>query len=283
VATLGEAIEGDGGAVLGVYREPLGGRWQILASLPADRVFPTPYQRDLSEAHTARLTDVIDRTGRFLDPVIAVRNEDGTYWTPNGHHRASAMKRLGARSVTALVLLERDAAYQILAMNTEKAHNLRDKSLEVVRMARSLAEQDPRPEREFALEFDEPSFLTLGLCYEQRGRFSGGAYHPVLRRVEAFLRSALPRALETRAERAGRLLELDDLVIARVAELKERGLTSPYLKAFVVARINPLRFKRGAKSTFDDTLDKMLGAAKRFDPAKISVDQVAGASGPPEG
>jgi ParB family chromosome partitioning protein len=148
-------------------------------------------------------------------------------------------------------------------------------------MARSLAELDPRPEKEFVLEFEEPTYLTLGLCYEEKGRFSGGAYHPLLRRIEAFLGASLPRALETRKTRASRLLELDAAVIEAVAALKERGFESPYLKAFVIARVNPLRFQRGAKAGFDDTIDKMLTKARRFDAGKVEAGQLARTSGPP--
>jgi ParB family chromosome partitioning protein len=192
------------------------------------------------------------------------------------------MRAIGARAIVALVVPEPEVAYRILALNTEKAHNVREKALEVVRMARSLAELDPRPEREFALEFEEPALLTLGLCYESRGRFSGGVYAPMLRRVETFLASKLPTALATREERARALLELDDAVIAAVAALKERGFESPYLKAFVVARINPLRFQRGAKAGFDETVEKMLASARKFDAAKVKAGQLAAASGPPE-
>jgi len=280
IEELSKAIEEGGGRVLAVYREPLEGHWQVLASLPVDQVAATPFQRDLSATHVERLTDVIQRTGRFLDPIIAVRNDAGTYWTPNGHHRLAAMQRIGARSILAIVVPDREVAYQILALNTEKGHNLREKALEVIRMARDLAQLDPRPEKDFALEFEEPALLTLGATYDQRGRFSGGAYHPVLKRVEAFLSSALPKALEVRAARAARLLELDDKVIEAVAGLKERGFTSPYLKAFVVARINPLRFKRGATSTFDETIEAMLKTARRFDPSKIKIGDVASAFGP---
>jgi ParB family chromosome partitioning protein len=192
------------------------------------------------------------------------------------------MRALGARAIVALVLPEIETAYRILALNTEKAHNVREKALEVIRMARALAERDPRAERDFALEFEEPALLTLGASYEKRGRFSGGAYAPMLRRVEGFLASKLPAALATREERAAALMELDDAVIAAVAALKERGLQSPYLKAFVIARINPLRFQRGGEPKFDETVAKMLASAKRFDAAKIKADQVAAASGPPE-
>jgi len=281
VEALRAAIEEDGGAVIGVFRDPLGGKWQVLASLPIDKVKPTPYQRDVSDAHVQRLSHRIDQIDRFLDPVIVYRVGDGEYWTPNGGHRTTAMQHLGARSITALVIPDEDIAYKILALNTEKAHNVREKSLEVIRMARALAELDPQPERAFAVEFEEPAFLTLGICYENRGRFSGGAYQPVLKRVEKFLGSAMPMALAVREGRAARLLELDDVVVAAVRALKEQGIESPYLKAFVIARINPLRFKRGGSATFDEALDKMLASAKRFNPSRIKSEHIARASGPP--
>jgi ParB family chromosome partitioning protein len=279
---LDEAIQAAGGRLLGRFRDPLGGHWHVLASLPIEQVAPTPFQRDLSDTHVARLADVIGRMGRYLDPIVVVPNESGGFWTPNGHHRLAAMQRLGGRSILAVVVPEREVAYQILAMNTEKSHNLKEKSLEVVRMARALADLDPRPEQDFALEFEEPSLLTLGTTYEQQPRFAGGAYHPVLRRVDAFLTVPLPKALAARAQLAERLLEIDGHVAQAVVALKERGFTSPYLKAFVVARINPLRFRKSETPLpMDETLDKMLSAAKRFDAAKVKLGDITASGGPP--
>jgi len=282
VTDLRRAIEQDGGWVLGTYREPVGEHWHILAALPIDKVVPTPFQRDLSQSHVDRLVAVIDKMDRFLDPIIAVRTEEGTYWTPNGHHRTAALRVLGGKSIVALVLPDSQVAYQILALNTEKAHNIREKSLEVIRMARSLSTLESRADKDYALEFEEASYLTLGLCYEMRPRFSGGAYHSILKRVDSFLASTLTKALQTREERAKRLLELDDAVVATVQALRERRFESPYLKAFVVARINPLRFDRKARPSFEETLEKMLSRARRFDAEKVRVDDLAAASGPPE-
>ena len=282
VRQLVAAIEADGGRVIGAYRDPLGGAWQCFAALPLTKVAPTPFQRDLSDSHVARLTARIDEIGRFLDPVIVVRNDDGTYWTPNGNHRRAGMVNLGARSIVALVVPERDIAFKILALNTEKAHNLREKALEVVRMARELAKREPRAEKDYALEFEEPALLTLGLCYELNGRFAGGAYNPVLKRCETFLGARLPAAIELRAGRARKLIELDGAVSERVAELKARGFTSPYLKAFVVARVNPLRFQRGGESPdWDETIDRMLAGARKLDAAKVKADQIAASGGAP--
>jgi ParB family transcriptional regulator, chromosome partitioning protein len=282
VVRLGQAIESDGGSVLATYRDPLGGNWQIFAGLPLDLVEPTPYQRDLSDAHVAKLCSAIDRLGRYLDPMVVVRTDDGHYWTPNGNHRLAALRTLGARAAVAIVVPEPEVARRILLLNTEKAHNLRERALEVARLAQNLAQLDDRPEREFEAEFEEAALLTLGFCYLENGRFAGGAYHPVLRRIDTFLGSALPKALEIRRERAAKVLELEAAVSEAVQGLKARGFQSPYLRAFVVARINPIRFKRGAKVEFDETIEKMTASARRFDAAKVKADQVARASGPPD-
>jgi ParB family chromosome partitioning protein len=282
VAGFARTIEADGASVLGIFRDPLGGHWQLLAALPIDKVEPTPFQRDLSESHVRRLTAVLDALGRFLDPIIAVRNPAGGYWTPNGNHRLAALRGLGTRSVVALVLPEQEVAYKILALNTEKAHNLREKSLEVIRMARDLAGRDGLAEKDYALEFEEAAFLTLGICYEKNGRFAGGAYHPLLKRIDGFLSRPLQKALATRAERAERLLELEEAVAAAMKTLKERGFDSPYLRAFVVARINPLRFQKAANPDFDETIQKMLASAKKFRAESVKPEQLARAAGAPE-
>lgn len=277
--TLAAAIERDGGSVIGSYRDALGGNWQLFAGLPIGAVQPTPFQRDLSDPHVGRLAKSVDALDRYLDPIVVVRTGDGQYWTPNGNHRLAAMRKLGARSIVALVVPEEEIAYRILALNTEKAHNLRERSLEVIRMAHELSMLYPRPEKEFADEFEEAALLTLGVCYQSKGRFSGSAYHPVLKRIDKFLAERLPRALEIREARAARVIELDAAVTGLVNDLKARGFESPYLRNYVIARLNPLRFKRGATAEFDPTIDKMLEAAERFDPAKVRSDQLARVGG----
>ncbi len=293
---LAESIETDGGTVLAPYKDPLGGHWQIFAALPIDLVEPTPYQRDLSKPHVERLSAAMDKLGRYLDPMIVVRGdapaEEGQegregregkrpYWTPNGNHRLAALRELGARSVVAIVVPDIEVAHRILLLNTEKAHNLRERSLEVIRLAQLLAETENRSERDFEIEFEEPALLTIGLCYQENGRFAGGAYHPILRRVEKFEVSALPKALEMRRERAARVLELDAAVTDAMKRLKERGFESPYLRPFVVARINPIRFKRGTADA-GQVIETMLAAAKKFDAGRVRADQVAKAGGAPE-
>jgi ParB family transcriptional regulator, chromosome partitioning protein len=279
--SLAREVDESGGAVLATYREPFGGTPVILAALPIDQVEPTPFQRDPSEPHVKRLMNVVETLGRFLDPIIAIRQHE-SYWTPNGNHRLQALKKLGAKTIVALLVPDPEVAFKILALNTEKAHNLKEKSLETIRMERALAESHAaQVERDFLFEFDQPSFLTLGAAYESRPRLSGSAYHSVLRRVEDFLDDKLPRALAERERRAAKLLAIDDDVTRIVAKLKERGLTSPYLRPFVVARINPIRFSKSTEFDFDDVLDRMKKSAAKFNVEKVRQDDVVRAGGGP--
>src|SRR5262245_30248570 len=291
VRFLADAVAQDGGAVLAAYREPLGGHVLLLCALPIDLVAPTPFQRDVSDAHVRRLTHAMDKTKRFLDPVIAVREarvattgEDDAqklYWIPNGYHRLTALRELGAKT---LVVPETAVAYQILALNIEKAHNLRERALGVARMYRDLVVAGRGDEREdaLALEFEEPALPTLGLAYEQRPRLSGGAYHPVLRKSEEWIGRPLRTALAERERRAEALLALDDAVGAIVDCLKKRGFQSPYLRPFVIARINPLRFMKGKAPPVETLLADMTKRARGMNVDRIKAEDVARTGGPPE-
>jgi len=282
-ADAAEAVEKVGGCVVGVYKEPLGGHSTLLSILPIDKIEPTPFQRDLSDAHHKRLADVISKTGRFLDPVIAVVAPEGGFWTPNGRHRLEAMRRLGAKSITALVVAEREVAWQILALNTEKAHNLKERSLEVIRIYRALVDEDgSRPESGFAFYLDQAALVTLGVCYQRLPRFGGGAYHPFLRRLETFSDEPLRSSLRLHEKHASTVLDLEEKVAAVVKKLKERGLVSPYLRSFVVARINPLRWIKGDFPPLEDVLKTMRERATKFNVEKIKPQDLAGAAGPPD-
>src|SRR5882757_9201208 len=210
IRDVAELVRNAGGALIGAYHDPLGGRPLMLASLPLNAVQPTPFQRDLSPTHAKRLALKIDETAAFLDPLIVVRGEDGRLWTPNGRHRLAAAKVLGLKQITALISPDAKLAYRILALNTEKAHNLRDRSLEVIRMARSLAKRNGTArESEYSAQFESAELLTLGIVYEKSSRFAGGAYGSFLKKVDRFSERTLAASLREREGFAARLLDID--------------------------------------------------------------------------
>jgi ParB family chromosome partitioning protein len=282
IASLVALVREAGGAPIGAYHEPLGGRALLLASVPLAAVQPTPFQRDLSPTHAKRLAVKIDETAAFLDPLIVVRGEDGRLWTPNGRHRLAAGKVLGLKQITVLISPEESLAYRILALNTEKAHNLKDRSLEVVRMARNLAKHRGRePELQFAREFEAPELLTLGIVYQKSPRFAGGAYSAFLKKVDRFSDRSLSASLNAREGLAARLIEIDARVKTIIAALQARGFKSPYLRNYVVARINPVRFHKAKKGDtrppmpIAQALTRMAGAARGFKVGSVSNSDLA--------
>jgi ParB family chromosome partitioning protein len=282
LAPLVAEVEAVGGAAIGGYREPLSGRPILMASLPIEAVVPTPFQRNLSPTHTKKLAQKIEESGSFLDPLIVVRGEGGQLWTPNGRHRLAASKVLGLRQITALISTDEGLAFRILALNTEKAHNLKDRSLEVIRMARELAVRHKRArEIDFEAEFEAPELLTLGIIYAQQARFAGGAYGPFLKKVDRFSTRTLPASLRQREGLASRLLGIDVEVKRIIAELQQRGFKSPYLRSYVVARVNPVRFhrpKRGDTTppmSIAAALTRMAAAARRFDTSSVRHSDLA--------
>jgi len=282
-AEVAAQVQRNGGCVVGSYKDPLGGHAIMVSILPIDAIEPTPFQRDLSDAHHKRLADVISKTERFLDPIIAVSAPGGGFWTPNGRHRLAAMRRLGAKSISALVVPDREIAWQILALNTEKAHNLKERALEVIRIYRGLVDEDAsRPESQFAFYLDEAALVTLGICYERLPRFGGGVYHPILRRLEGFRDDPLRSSLRRHEKTASSVLDLEDKVAAVVKKLKDRGLVSPYLRSFVVARINPLRWIKGEPPELEELLHSMRERAAKFNTDKIRPQDLAGAGGLPD-
>ena len=279
IADIVALVRGAGGALIGAYREPLGGRPLVLASLPLNAVQPTPFQRDLSPTHVKRLALKIDEAAVFLDPLIVVRGEDGRLWTPNGRHRLAAGKVLGLKQITVLISPDESLAYRILALNTEKAHNLRDRSLEVIRMARSLAKRHgTSKEALYTAEFESAELLTLGIVYEKSSRFAGGAYSAFLKKVDRFSERTLAASLREREGFASRLLEIDAQTKRVIAALQTRGFKSPYLRNYVVARINPVRFHKAKKGDtkppmpLAQALTRMAAAVKNF-----KVDSVSNA------
>ena len=275
VTALAEQIEKDGGHALALYREPVGDHWHIFCLLPMAKVEATPYQRDLSPTHVKRLQEVVKKIDRFVDPIVVMSPRAGLYWTPNGNHRRTVLEKLKAKMVPAILVPEHEVAFQILALNTEKAHNLKEKSLEVIRMYRgALAEQPTSTEEDWAFQFESAHLITLGLLYEQNKRFAGGAFAPILRRVDKFLKGHLPKTLKEREERAALVREADEALGGAVARIKKRGINHPYVKNFVLARTTPLTRERKTLPSFDQTFKKLVDNIEGFDVAKVRYEDI---------
>jgi ParB family chromosome partitioning protein len=268
-------VQSDGGHVLALYQEPVGDHWQIFCLLPREKVEASPYQRDISPTHVKRLTEAVKKLERFIDPIVVVSPEPGVYWTPNGNHRRTALQKLKAEYVPTILVVEPEVAFNVLPLNTEKAHNLKEKSLEVIRMYKALvADQPTSTEDDWAFQFESPHFITLGLLYEQNKRFAGGAFAPILRRVDKFLKGSLRKNMEEREERAALVRETDEALVGAVAKIKKRGINHPYVKNYVLARTTPLTRQRKTLPPFEQTFKKLRENIDAFDVGKVRYEDI---------
>jgi ParB family transcriptional regulator, chromosome partitioning protein len=131
------------------------------------------------------------------------------------------MRRLGAKSITALFIPEREVARQILALNTEKAHNLKERSLEVIRIYRGLVDEDgSRPESGFAFYLDEASLVTLGVATNESPASVVALTILCFAALRTFSDESVRSALKQHEKRATIVLELEERVAAVVKKLK---------------------------------------------------------------
>src|SRR5438128_11890468 len=272
---LASQIERDGGQVLALYQEPVGDHWQIFCLLPRTKCEASPYQRDLSPTHVKRLTESIKRLDRFVDPIVAISPRAGVYWTPNGNHRRAVLDKLKTDFVPVILVVEPEMLFEVLPLNVEKAHNLKEKSLEVIRMYRALVKDEPdTTEEKWASQFESPHFITLGLLYEENKRFAGGAFAPILRRVDKFLKLTLPKGLAERQERADLVRAADEALGDVVQKIKKRGINHPYVKNYVLARTTPLTRARKTLPPFEQTFKKLRENLEAFDISKVRYDEI---------
>src|SRR6266850_5563057 len=272
---LASQIERDGGRVLATYQEPVGDHWQIFGLLPRAKCEASPYQRDLSPTHVKRLTESIKRLDRFVDPIVVISPRPGVYWTPNGNHRRVVLDKLKADVIPAILVVEPEMVFEVLPLNVEKAHNLKEKSLEVIRMYRALLKDEPETTEEtWTFQFESPHFITLGLLYEENKRFAGGAFAPILRRVDRFLKQTLPKGIESRTERAELVRGTDAALGVAVVKIKKRGINHPYVKNYLLARTTPLTRARKTLPSFEQTFKKLRDNLEAFDVGKVRYDEI---------
>jgi ParB family chromosome partitioning protein len=121
----------------------------------------------------------------------------------------------------------------------------------------------------------------LGVVYEQASRFAGGAYSSLLKKVDRFSERTLAASLREREGYASRLLQIDAQAKKIIATLQAKGFKSPYLRNYVVARLNPVRFHKIKKGDtappmpIAQALTRMAAAARNFKIESVSNSDLA--------
>ena len=255
------------------FKDPATRRNLVFAVVPLTRLEVISHQRKASEPHVGRVVDSIERIG-FLAPIVVVEStEHDQLLIIDGQHRYLAAKELGLRKLP-VVIVPRDLAHRMLALNVEKEPNIRERASVALSIYREIVETKPKITETDAVVADSvlhAHYVTLGLAYAESGRLAGSAYESILRKCDGFLDRPLPACLEVREARAERVVEAHRLVRSVTEKLKELGTWHEFATAQIISFANPLKRAR-KQHTFEDTFTKLIAKLEDLDanPKKLS-------------
>lgn len=255
------------------FKDPATRRNLVFEVVPLGRLDVIAHQRKPSAPHVQRLVDSIERVG-FLAPIVVVEAAEGAQLhIIDGQHRYLAAQELGLRKLP-VVIVPRDLAHRMLALNVEKEPNIRERASVALSIYRELVETRPKFVETDAAVVDSvlhAHYVTLGLAYAESGRLAGSAYESILRKCDGFMDAPLGETLEIREGRATKVVEAHQLVRAITEKLKERGTWHEFATAQIISYANPLKRARKQHS-FDETFAKLITklTALDADPQNLS-------------
>lgn len=248
------------------FKDPATRRNLEFAVVPMTRLDVISHQRKASKPHVERVVDSIERIG-FLAPIVVVEAAEGDRLEIiDGQHRYLAAKELGLRKLP-VVIVPRDLAHRMLALNVEKEPNIRERASVALSIYRELIDTKPKISESDELVADavlHAHYVTLGLAYAESGRLAGSAYESMLRKCDGFMDAPLSECLEVREGRAEKLVEAHQLVRSITDKLKELGTWHEFATAQIISYANPLKRAR-KQHTFDDTFTKLIAKLSDLD------------------
>ncbi|NPA32350.1 MAG: ParB N-terminal domain-containing protein [Aquificae bacterium] len=230
-------------------REPLKGYELKVGLLPVERIKIPSIQRDISETLVKRLMASIEKVG-FVDPILVVESGED-YEVINGQHRLKAAELLGLREVPVIVLPQEAKDY-VIALNVEKAPNLKDKAHQAYEIfMKYLSESPDMREYELESKVEEPYYLTVGFITDRFGekRFPAYAFEKVLKKVDEFLELPLSEAEKERERRAEVLRDVREVMEEKYKEL---GLTNALHKEAIISKAFQLAYGKRVRKVDDD-------------------------------
>jgi len=261
------------------FKDPHRRQTITLKTLPVDALEVVAHQRAPRPAHVEHLVSSIERIG-FLVPVVAVEQKDAgksRHVVIDGQHRLEAAREVGIRKLPVLVV-PIGIAPLMMNLNIEKDLNIREKAVVALGIYRSFLESDDdlkETDADVKDSLEIAYLVTLGLAYERRGRLSGSAFEPLLKKCDFFLRQKLDRAYAVREQRAETVLEANELVKNVIAQAKELGVWHQYFQYQLISHIDPFKRKRG-RQNFDELFGKAIAKLTKLNDDSSLIRKVGG-------
>jgi len=202
------------------------------------------HQRKPRATHLKALTSSIERIG-FVTPLVVVER-DGRFVIIDGQHRFQAGSDMGLKEFPVMVVPEK-LARRMMNLNVEKDLNIRERCQIALSIYREMLEEKPSKKEddgEVTDSIDNAHYVTLGLAYEGSGRIAGGAFEPILKKLDGFLDEALADAMPIREERAQQVIEAWGLVKQVEDTMKSKGTWHSMARYQILAYADPAKRAR---------------------------------------
>ena len=104
----------------------------------------------------------------------------------NGQHRLEALKKLGTQGEIPVLVISKDEAKFIIQMNVEKAPNVRDKSIEALKVYKEFLKDYPDlSETEIVDNFGgDICLVTFGICYTTDRYFPASTFYNLIKKID---------------------------------------------------------------------------------------------------
>ncbi len=240
-----------------IFEDPYKSQVINFKMVPIDKLTVVAHQRKPSQYHVKHLIQSIERIG-FIIPVVAVALND-TYMIIDGQHRFLAAKELGIKELPVLIV-PNELASLMMNFNIEKELNIREKSHVAIAIYRQHLEATPEKletDPEIVDSIENAYYVTCGIAYEKKEKFSGSTFESLLKKSDFFLDLSLKEAFEEREKRAEKLGMAYDLIREIAQELKERGKWHPYIYQQIMSYANPYKRKR-LPVDFNEIFDEVI-------------------------
>jgi ParB family chromosome partitioning protein len=247
------------------YTDPVSKKERVIKLVDINLIEPSPLQREISEKHVENLAKSIAKLG-FLDPLIGYE-ANGKYWIVNGQHRLMALRHLGAQGQIPVLIIGVEDAKYILDMNIEKAPNIKDKSIEALKVYKEFIKTVPH-ETEFVVaeSVGEICLVTFGLCYAMDNRFPASSFFNLIKKIDLPENIPLSDGLELRQQRANKLMELKEIFNQKKQEFIEAGYDKMQVGNIIISLANPWGRKRIIEESFDDGIEMIMERMKSLTP-----------------
>ena len=238
------------------FADPMSGKSLAFSMIPADKLLPGEYQRNLSKGLVNKL--LASTAVGFVIPLVVTPAGEGRYEVLDGQHRLATISKLKEGlnvSIPCVVTPPGMFKERPLLLNMEKGDNIKDKCTKIYSVYMKAFAVTPEKEEVDLLPAAsfQPHLFTLAFSYTEKGLASPSLVETVVKKFDSVIGGSISVSISERRERAEQVAQLETLVTETA---RENGIKDFNLKKAIISKSSMSLWGR-SRSTGDDFTTSM--------------------------